>query len=86
MKLDYDVVLPNVRTKKVNMARKLIKEFLKSGQEVAEVIAVKDCYKNNTSAYSGYRTMIKKMDLNGKVAAITSGDRLFLVRLEGEKQ
>ena len=86
MKLDYDVVLPNVRTKKINMARKLIEEFLKSGKEVAEVIAVKDCYKNKVSAYSGYRIMIKKMDLKEKVAAIKSGVRLFLVRLKGEKQ
>lgn len=86
MKLDYDVVFPKGRTKQMNMTLRMLEDFSKSGQEVAEVVAFKDCYKNQASAYSGYRHALEKMDLRGKVAVITSGGRIFLVKLTGGKQ
>lgn len=60
MKLDYDIVLPKVRAKQMNMTRRMVEDFSKSGQEVAEVVAFKDCYKNQASAYCGYRNALEK--------------------------
>ena len=87
MKLDYDVVIPKDR-KRTNgvVVRKVVQDFSVSGQEVAEVIAIEDCYKNQASAYIGIRNVIEALGLMGKISVIKSGDRLFLVKLTGEKQ
>ena len=86
MKLDYDVVLPSAREKKMSTSRKLIEEFLKSGQKVAEVIEFEDCGKNQRSVYYVYRGVLERMDLEGKVKIITKCGRLFLVRSQGGRK